>query len=177
MVGDDGADANEYDDTDVSNDITIAGSVLKSIENAMSDGSLSGGANKVIGRFTLTFDNGGNRLPTNAALKAQLNDIDPTVTENVDALGAVNVYIQGTTTKTAAGAGAGANLTDSGFVNGTVTLVFEAASLTTSGDQFINVAFDLSGGELSFYSDGQGGDEITDPLLNYTDVTGGTLSN
>jgi hypothetical protein len=61
MAAGEGDDAGEYDVATASKTGTIMGSVLTSVVNQLADGQLVGGANKVLAKYTLTFDNGSNR--------------------------------------------------------------------------------------------------------------------
>ncbi|MFA5644603.1 MAG: hypothetical protein WC928_03715 [Patescibacteria group bacterium] len=177
---------------------TIVGSKLNSVTNAMSDGSLVGGSNKIIGKYTLVFDNGSNRNLSNAELKAILATTTVKVAKS-DTVGitAVQMYVEGQAASVAAATGdevgtSTATLTftaaqmlllaDSGQANGTLTLVITGtvAPSSTVGEYVQTYIEDLNGAggdHITYISNGEDdGTALSNMLLPVIRVDGATLS-
>jgi len=176
----------------VSKKATIVGSKLISITNAMSDGTLTGGTGKILGKYTLVFDNGVNRDNANEAMKAALSSIKITFS-NTATVTAPYLYIEGHASNKATSTGVVsgsvtftdnlANLVDSGEIDGSVTIVV-AGQVTTSGEnQYVQTSLASLGGDVQYYVDvdnssaSNGSESITSMLINVNDVNGATLSN
>ena len=161
----------------------------------MSADTLTGGTGKILGKYTLVFDNGNNQATsTNEAIKAVLSSIKVTFSNTATVTNPylyiegfsgdkaqVTDIIDGTTTSTATfDSTALGNLVDSGEVDGTITLVV-AGQVTTAGqNQYVQTSLaNLAGGDISYDPDGSSdtGAAITNMLLPYTSVDGATLSN
>ena len=168
----------------VSKTATIVGSKLVSVVNSMSDGTLTGGTGKILGKYTLVFDNGSNRDTSNEALKAALSEIEITFS-NTATVTAPYLYIEGyssnaaTSTGTVLGAsktwtGNLANLVDGGEIDGTVTLVV-AGEVTTSGEnQYVQTSLTSLGDDIEYTVDSA---TVSPMLINVNSVDGATLSN
>jgi hypothetical protein len=155
---------------------------------------LTGGAGKIIGKYKFTFDNGSNRNADNTAVRAQLNDLSLAVSKSNNVLvTSPEIYIDGTATKVAADGTSNCNiagtscaitwtgnalnaLADSGLVDGQVTLIVVGTVSTTSSEYLQTNIADLTS-DISFNGYSGPGTDITDMLLDYTEVVGGTLSN
>lgn len=178
----------------------VTGSKLNSITNAMSDATLAGGTGKVLAKYTFVFENGSNRNQANEELKAIFDKLVLTVSKSsAVVITNVKANIDGTATKVAANTlttlGGGSTsgsatwnaltlqgLTDSGKVDGSVTLVITGDVVTTS-DEFVQTSLaDLDGtgsnDSFNFIGDGETGSAaLTNMYLSVTDVAGATLSN
>ncbi len=171
---------------------TITGSVLNSIVNDMSDGTLTGGSNKTIAKYKFVFDNGSNRTAANEELKAELNTLVLTIaTSSHVSVADVQAYIEGDSS----------NKTDiaqtddndqvtinlaadldgtTELVDGTVTLVIIADITDTSGTgEYLQTSIADLDGNGDFIYNGNNGDlnDFNDVRLDIADVTGATLSN
>jgi len=183
ITGDD-----QYDQNDLSKTFTITGVKLNSVVNALADGILSSGS-QVIGKYTLTFEHGNNRLVdgSNDAYKAQLDNFAVTINRNnaaVTALGTLTLKVDGTTTEVAEdsegvwGSTKMHALLNSGKVDDSVTLVITAPSVTIAGAA-VNYSVQTVISDLN----GTGTDDsiqhngLTEMHLPYTSVTGGSLHN
>jgi hypothetical protein len=193
-------DAGEWSAVGVtSKTATVTGAILNSVTNALSDGTLMGGSSKIIGKYTLVFDNGSNRTATNDELKAILDNLTITVSKSsAVVLTAVKVQIDGTSTKVAAdtlntlgnasstgsavwNAGTLSNattgLTDGGKVDGSVTIVVTADVATTAAvGEYVQTSI-ADTDAVKYIGDGVAGDAVlAHNLLSTTEVDGGTLS-
>jgi len=178
---------------------TIVGSKLNSIVNAgATEGTLSGGANKVIGKYTFIFDNGENRNTANEALKAILATSTITISKSAN-VGITNakMYIDGSPSFFANATGDSgtsttaleftptelAKLADGGKLDGTVILVIEA-TVTPSDDtgEFLQTTIaDIDGAtdddDIWYYGDGLGtGAVLKNMFLPVAYVNGTTWS-
>ena len=80
---DDYVGLNEYSSSNITSKVTtIAGSVLNSIVNTMSDGILNSGNDKVIGNYKFVFDNGNNRDSSNEEIMAEMNQLILTISKS-----------------------------------------------------------------------------------------------
>jgi hypothetical protein len=192
----------EWDSSQSSNVDVITGSTLNSITNPMSDGTLTGGTGKIIGKYTFTFDNGSNRDASNNEMKAIMDKLVITWSKSTNvaiAAGSVKTYIEGTATKVAADSWTGTStgttagtatwnaatlqgLSGLGAVDGAVTLVV-VADVTPSTDlgEFLQTSIaDLNGAggdDFNFIGDGTVGHAaLTNMYLPVTEVLGATLS-
>jgi len=178
---------------------TITGAVLNSISNTMTDGTLTGGAGKIIGKYTFVFNNGSNRTSDNTELKAIMDKLVITVNKSsAVVLTSVKAYIDGTTTKVTADtlatlgggnttgtatwdAGTLQALASSGKVDGSVTLIITADVTTTSSEYIQTSIADLNGtggDDFNYIGDGQAaGTPFTNMYLGVDEVIGATLSN
>jgi hypothetical protein len=169
---------------------TITGSVLNSVVNDMSDGTLTGGANKTIAKYKFVFDNGSNRTATNEELMAELHTLVLTIStsSSITATG-VQAYIEGSSAyKTTIVPGVAGTATidltsltgTTELVDGTVTLVIIADITDTSGTgEYLQTSIaDLDGnGDFTYNGNNGTGNDFTDVRLDIADVIGATLSN
>lgn len=169
---------------------STTGAILTSIVNTMSDGALTGGNGKIIGKYKFVFDNGSNRTVTNEELKAQLKTLILNVSTSTGC-DAVNfqAYIDGNAGDKTATAQASAGEvtidlvggldTDTALVNGEVTIVI-IANLTVAADyQYIQTEIDNLTTDFTYNgNNGTGGsaDWSNARLEGITDVIGATLS-
>jgi len=185
----------------VSKTNTVNGAVLNSITNNMADGVLTGGSQKVLGKYKFVFDNGSNRKADNTDLKAIIDNMVITVNKSSAVLVATTsakVYIDGTTTKVTADANtcnaAGTScsftwnadtlqgLADGGAVDGEVTLVIVGDVTTTTAEYLSTSLADLDGSgsndDFQYIGDGLAATAgLSNMYLPVTEVIGGTLSN
>ena len=183
-----GEDITATTGTGVSKVATIVGSKLKSITNAMTDGTLTGGAGKILGKYKFVFDNGNNRTTTNEDMKAILTSITVTFS-NTATVTDPYLYIEGHDANKATSTGNVindsvtfaanlANLVNAAHVDGEFILVVGGAVTTAGENQYIQTSFANLGGDVQY--DANGGDTngtLTTMLLPVTSVTGATLSN
>jgi len=193
------AEDNEFSNVSLlSKTAYVVGSKLNSITNALSDGVLGGGADKIIGKYTLVFDNGNNRNAANEALKAILSTTTVTITKstNVD-IATAKMYIDGSAANTANATGDTgtsttvlswapadlANLADGGKLDGSVTIVITATVTPSAADgEFLQTSIaDLSGSssddDITFIGDGETASAaLTNIYTPVASVNGGTLS-
>ncbi len=192
-AGDGSPSFEEYDDTDASKQHIVVGSVLKSLENDMANGTLTGGDGKIVGKYNLVFDNGSNRTSGNSELKAQLNEAVFAVAKS-DAvrLATVSMYVEGTTTEvgttanTCNAAGTSCTLTfasdrlnslaESGLVDGEVVLVLKGNIVTTT-DQYLQTSISDLSSVFNYNGNHGTGSDLTNMLLGKTSESGATLSN
>lgn len=170
---------------------TIVGSKLISVVNSMTDGTLTGGTGKTLGKYTFVFDNGNNQsTTTNEVMKALLSSIKITFSSTAtitnpylyvegfsgdQAASSTGAFIGGSVTWTNLG-----DLVNDGEVDGTITLVVAGQVTTTGENQYVQTSFaNLAGGDISYDPDGSddSGAAITNMLLPYTSVDGATLDN
>ena len=181
---------------------TIVGSYMSTITNAMSEGPLTGGTAKVLGKFKFVFDNGSNRNIANEELKAFLDAMTITFSKaSKVGISDVKAHIDGTATKVTANtentltAGNGTTntsgtavwntlalqgLADGGKMDGEVTLVI-TGNVSTSDDasEYIQTSFANlnAAGDLDYIGNGEtAGPILTNMYLPVTEVVGGTLS-
>jgi len=171
--------------TGTSKTTTVTGATLTSVTNALADGNLTSGADKVIGKYTLVFDNGSNRNndASNSDLKAALSEFAITISSSSAAISNVQLYVDGTSQKAAANSDTAGvatwttnleDLSDSGDFDSSVTLVVTADVAVSSDYAFVTTKIaDLNGtganDDIQFNS-------LTNMFLPVTSVTGGTLS-
>jgi hypothetical protein len=175
--------------TGVSKVATIVGSKLKSITNAMTDGTLTGGAGKILGKYKFVFDNGNNQTTTNEDMKAILTSIKVTFSSTATVTDPY-LYIEGhdANKATLTGVFTGdasvtfadnlANLVNAAHVDGEFILVVGGAVTTAGENQYIQTSFADLGGDVQYDANGDDINGIlTTMLLPVTSVTGATLSN
>ncbi|MBD3311231.1 MAG: hypothetical protein GF349_01885 [Candidatus Magasanikbacteria bacterium] len=164
---------------------TIMTSVLSSAVNAMSDGTLTGGNGKTVGKYTFTFDNADNRNSDNTVATTTLTTLvlNFASSTNVRADN-VQAYIEGdSTNKTTAvsvdsNGEATINLTtlsgDSEQVTGVVTLVITADVTTSASDgEYLQTEIDDLSTDFTWVGGVSNGG---DSKLKISEVIGGTLS-
>lgn len=185
-------EANEFSEDD-SKTTTIVASKLNGVINGLTNGTLTGGTTKIVGEYTFTFDNGANRKTDNTNFDAQLDQLLLTVSKSsAVVLSSFNVYIEtspsvvvaadsttcagGVTSCTATwGATVLNDLANVGLVDGTVTLVITANVVTTEAE-YVQTSIANLGANFG-YAAGETIGVITNMLLPYGQVVGGTLSN
>ena len=173
----------------VSKVATIVGSKLKSITNAMTDGTLTGGAGKILGKYKFVFDNGNNQTTTNEDMKAILTSIKVTFSSTATVTDPY-LYIEGHDANKATltgnvinnsvtfAAANLANLVNAAYVDGEFILVVGGAVTTAGENQYIQTSFADLGGDVQYDANGNDTSGIlTTMLLPVTSVTGATLSN
>jgi hypothetical protein len=171
---------------------TITGSVLNSVVNAMSDGVLTGGSAKTIGKYKFVFDNGTNRATsTNEATKAQMRTLVLTVSTSSVAISdntSVKAYVDGlSSVQTAAAtysAAAGTytftltGLGNTALVDGEVTLVIVADLGSAGTNAFIQTEINALSSDFTYNGDSSIWPvHFSDARLSISEVIGGTLSN
>ncbi|MDD4151868.1 MAG: hypothetical protein PHR68_04600, partial [Candidatus Gracilibacteria bacterium] len=176
-------DAGEWSEaTTLTKTAVISGAVLNSVTNALSDGTLQGGTAKIIGKYTLVFENGANRTATNEELKAILSGLTVTVSKSADvALAAAKIYredapatIVAADATTVWNAGTLTGLADGGKVDGSVTLVITADVTTTAADgEYLQTSLAAVNTDLDYTVNGVA---VANNYLSVTSVEGGTLS-
>jgi len=174
--------------TRVSKVATIVGSKLKSITNAMTDGTLTGGAGKILGKYKFVFDNGNNQTTTNEDMKAILTSIKVTFSSTATVTDPY-LYIEGHDANKATSTGSVinnsvtfaanlANLVNAAYVDGEFILVVGGAVTTAGENQYIQTSFADLGGDVQYDANGDDTNgTLTTMLLPVTSVTGATLSN
>lgn len=168
---------------------STTGAILTSVVNVMSDGALTGGTGKIIGKYKFVFNNGSNRTATNAVLKAQLRTLilNVATSTGVDAVD-FQAYVEGNSgDKTAVAQVSAGEVTidlvggfdtDTELVDGEITIVI-IANLTVGADsQNINTEIDDLSTDFTYNgNNGSGSVHWSDAKLEgITDVLGGTLS-
>lgn len=170
----------------------ISGAVLNSVVAAtMSNTKLVGGE-QVIGKYTLTFENGSNRTASNEELKAVLKAIVLTVTGSAGTdLTTAKVYIDGQASNlTANGTGTVdggvdtltfsdlSTLADGAKVDGPVTLVFTANAGLDGAvvGEYIQTSFANIDNDIDYEGDGLVSGLLLSNYLGGGSVTGATLS-
>jgi hypothetical protein len=99
---DDTLSAGEWDDDSSTKTFTITGVRLITVVNAgPTEANLSSGSHKEIGRYTLTFEHGNNRLSNNDPFKAQLDKFKVTLTESAATTTDLVLKVDGTTREVA----------------------------------------------------------------------------
>ena len=182
-----GEDITATTGTGVSKVATIVGSKLKSITNAMTDGTLTGGAGKILGKYKFVFDNGNNRTTTNEDMKAILTSIKVTFSSTATVTDPY-LYIEGHDANKATSTGNVnnsvtfaanlANLVNAAYVDGEFILVVGGAVTTAGENQYIQTSFANLGGDVQYDANGDDTNgTLTTMLLPVTSVTGATLSN
>ena len=175
--------------------MTLQGSVLTSIVSAMDDTTLTAGNNKIIGKYTFTFDNGSNRIATGTdPIMAELTTLAISfATSSGVAIANVQVYIEGDSgNKTNTGVDpsvtgvATTTLTqltgDTEEVDGTITLIIEGDVSDTGGTLSTGDFLQTSIADLTYsfiYDgyDGWDGSKTSNALLTISEVQGATLTN
>ncbi|MDP3899802.1 MAG: hypothetical protein Q8Q23_01845 [bacterium] len=190
--GGDGVNVGEYSaSTTASKLATTTGSRLTSVTNAMSDGNLAGGNDKIVGKFKFVFDNGTNRTSGNEELKAEMRQLILTIASSTTTnLTNIQVYIEGdASNKTTAVQPNGSSVATvtmtqlSGTtekVDGEVTLVVEGDVTTSGTSQYAQVNIASLVTDFTFNgNDGTTAMHWTDVSsdLGIVGVNGGTLSN
>ncbi|XOB40757.1 MAG: hypothetical protein ACKKMR_01975 [Candidatus Nealsonbacteria bacterium] len=173
--------------TDVSRTGTVLGAAITHIENAMANGTLTGGVGKIIGKYTLTIDSGANRDTENTDTKAVLATTTITVTTGGAAAvtsTSIQAYIEGDSSNKTDGVALSDGVTtidmttldgEANEVDGTVTIVIIATVETDGEGDYLQTEINNLSADL-YYSDGttsNGGD----CKLTISEVFGGTLSN
>lgn len=180
--------AGEYA-TSTSKTTTVTGSVLTSVVNDMTDATLVGGTNKTIAKYKFVFDNGNNRVG-NEILKAQLVELKLTIATSSATVTNIEAYLDTdsanklTATEVSAGIitlnldEATTGLAEDGLVDGTVELTVIATIAVDGSASNGSVSTEINNLNGDFTYDGNNGTgtDITDPLLDITDVSGGTLT-
>lgn len=183
--GDGSPESNEWDDTDPSKMATVMAAVVTNVANSMSNGTLQGGANKILGEYTVTINRGSNRDSDNQTYPLTLTTAVLTFSTSTG-LGVANVqvYIKGdssnkTTAVSLSGSTATVNLTTltgdtEEITDNTVTLVVEGdITLTGTGTEYLQTSFaDLS----SAFTWNGGASNSGNSLLTISEVTGAYLS-
>lgn len=181
---------NQFDNDNLSKSAVIAGSVLNSVTNALTSGTLSSGRQE-IAKFKLVFDNGSNRLPsTTDDYKAQLTKLALTINTNgVTSLGNLTLRVDGTNREVDDSGTAGTwtttelqnattGLLDGGKLDGEVTLVVTASAVaidSAANNYSVQAVIpDLNG---TGDNDSIQYNSLLNMYLPYTSVTGGSLHN
>lgn len=168
---------------------STTGSILSTITNDMSNGTLSGGANKIIGQYKFLFDNGSNRTTDNLEMKAALRQLILSIATS-SGVGVTNVqaYISGDAanlTDAVSGVTGTATIdlttldTDTNLVDGVITLVIEADLSVTGSDQYVQTQIANLTTDFTY----NGNRSTSAPhwsnarLDGVSQVTGATLSN
>jgi hypothetical protein len=159
---------------------------ITNITNKLSDGVLSNGAGKIIGKYEVTVASGNNRNVDNTDAKAVLGNLVVTINTGGAAAAtgtSVQAYIEGdSSNKTTPVTGSGTAtinmatiLGNANQVDGTFTIVIIATVYTDGdGDSLQTELHDLSSDVT--YTDGTTSNS-GDCKLTISDVYGGTLSN
>jgi hypothetical protein len=171
---------------------TITGSVLNSIVNDMSDGTLTAGSGRTIGKYKFVFDNGSNRATTtNEELKAQLVELKITVATSSTVVTNVKAYIDGSPSNKTSAATPGAGgvhtlnldeagkLADSALVDGTITLIIVGDVSAAPTNSYVQTRIaDLDGqGDFTYNGNNNYMVDFDDVKLDIVEVLGATLSN
>jgi hypothetical protein len=167
---------------------TVLGAAITNVENDMSDGVLTAGAGRTIGKYTLTIDSGDNRNSDNTDTKLILQQLILNI--GTSGMGCsistntVRAYIEGNssnkTTAVNATSGVAAidftTLTANGnkLSDGEVTVVI-TATIVTDGDDAVWTEIDNLATDIT-YSDGANGNG-GDCKLTIDEVIGASLSN
>jgi hypothetical protein len=167
----------------------MTGSVLNSVVNALSDGVLTAGNGKTIGKYTFVFDNGANRTAANEELKAQMVSLALTIATSTGVnVTNVEAYIEGNSTNIATSSiingvatldlDSGNGLANTGKVDGTVTLVVTGNIAVTGTTQFVQTEITSLASALTYNgNNGSLADNFTNARLDVSKVSGATLSN
>lgn len=184
-------DANEYTASTVDSKMAvISGAILTSIVNTMTDGTLTGGVSKTIGKYKMVFDNGANRI-NNDDLRAQLEQLKLTVSAGTAAVSLVQAYIDGASTnKTTAVAVDGVThiatinlaeagkLSDNAQVDGEITLVIIGTITGVVPSDYVQTSIANLTTDFTYDGDGDGtAAGSANSLLPISEVIGATLSN
>ncbi|UZE93489.1 MAG: peptidoglycan-binding protein [Candidatus Nealsonbacteria bacterium] len=171
--------------TVVSKTGTVLGAAITHIENAMANGTLTGGAGKIIGKYTLTIDSGANRdTDDNTDTKAVLATTTITVTTGGATSTNIQAYIAGDSSNktTEVDLSEGVAIIDmttltgeANEVDGTVTIVIIATVETDGEGDYLQTEIDDLSTDL-YYSDGTTSND-GNCQLTISEVFGGTLSN
>jgi hypothetical protein len=165
----------------------IVGSVLTSIVSDMSDGPLTAGTNRIIAKYKFTFNNGNNRTAANEELKARMHSMKLDIASSTNAtVSGVQAYIDGKSSIKAAGTETApgvwtialGNMTgDTEYVNGTVTLVVTATVGMSSTNNYVSTELsNLASSYFVYNGNHSSTGDLTDMRLDYTEVTGATLT-
>ncbi|MFH0892210.1 MAG: hypothetical protein V1867_05510 [Candidatus Falkowbacteria bacterium] len=173
-----------------SSQTNITGSILNSVVNTLSDGVLTGGNGKTVGKYKFVFDNGSNRATsTNETTKAQMRQLILTfATSSVSVTGNVKAYVEGlSSVQTAAGTYSAAlstytidltGLGNTALVDGEVTLVIIADLGSAGTNAFIQTEINSLAADFTYNGDsGIWPDHFSNARLSISEVLGGTLSN
>lgn len=183
-----GATVSVTDNNGASKTATVVASKLNTVVNAMTNATLVPGVGTVIGKYTLTFENGSNRDTSNEDLKAVLTKFAVTIATS-SAVGLANIKLnidgtsdKATTTSFTAGVATWNNvnlaaLTDTAKVDGTITLVVTADVTTTAADgEYVQTSITDVDGASNFINYSSNAVDHTSMFLPVTDVTGAVLS-
>lgn len=179
--------ANEYSASTVdSKTAIVSGAILTSIVNTMTDGTLTGGAGKTIGKYKMVFDNGANRY-NNAELMAQLKELKLTVATSSALVNGVQAHIDGASTdKTAsvevvageATINLSSGLANSSQVDGEITLVITGTVSGVAANAYVQTSIADLTTDFTYDGDGNGTPVgSANSLLPISEVIGATLSN
>ena len=173
--------------TVVSRTGTVLAGAITDIENALADGTLTGGAGKIIGKYTLTIDSGTNRESDNTDTKVVLATliVGITVGGAAEATGtSIQAYILGDSSNKTTATASVANVAtidlttltgEANEVDDTITIIIIATVETDGEGDYLQTEIDDLSTDLT-YTDGttsNGGDS----QLTISEVFGGTLSN
>jgi len=179
---------NQYSsNTTLTKTASTTGSILTGISNAMSDGSLTGGTSKIVGKYKFVFDNGSNRTATNDELKAKLVELTLKFATSTGVTATdFQAYIEGKSgdiaTSTVEGNvitfdldSAGGFSADNQLVDGEITLVITANLDVSDNYQYIQT--EIANLSADFTYNGGGATNWSNARLEgITKVTGATLS-
>jgi len=174
----------------------ITGSMLNSVTNAATDGTLAPGSGVVIGKYTFVFENGANRDTDNNELKAIFDKLDVTFSKSTGVvLTNVKAHIDGTATKVADDTADAASDTETtgtftwnaltlqglsggGKVDGSVTLVITADVAPSATDsEFVQTKIAATATDIDFIGNGlTGGAALTTMYLPVQEVLGATYT-
>jgi len=171
-----------------STEAAITGSVLNSVVNSLTDGVLTGGTNKTIGKYKFVFNNGTNRTSINEELKAKLVELKLSVATSSAEVTNVQAYIEGQssiqTTAVAidfATKIATINLTqltgDTPLVDGEITLVIIGDVGSPGTNAYVQTSIATLSTDFTYNGNAGTGSNFTGPRLDVIEVIGGTLSN
>jgi hypothetical protein len=177
---------NQWDNDATTKTFVTSGVVLNTITSAMGNGKLSSGRQD-IGKYTLTFEHGANRVSNNDAYLAQLDYLKVSVNESGATTTNYSLRVEGTNREVADSATAGV-WTNTELQNATTGLLNTAkldnsVVLVVSAD----VAIDSAANNYSVQTriadlNGTGNDDLrfsslVNMYLPYTSVTGANLTN
>jgi len=181
------SDVGEYSNPVIlSKTTTITGSVLTSISNSLSNGTLLQGTDLTIAKYTFSFDNGANRTSANDELKAQLNQLILTVSTSTGVtVSNVQAYIEGSasskTTAVSTGGLATIDLTTlvgtTELVDGVVVLIIEGdVAVATTGSKYVQTKINSLTTDFTYNGNAGTGANFANVRLDISDVVGANLS-
>jgi hypothetical protein len=177
---------NEFQNSTItSKESIIVGSVLTSIVNDMSDGVLTSGNGRTIGKYIFTFNNGSNRTMANEELKAQMKALVLNIASSSVTVSNVRTYIDGqSATKTSAATQSDTEFTlnltglpDSGLVDGTITLVVVGDVGSVGTNAYIQTEIENLATDFIYNGNHGVGLDLLNTRLDYNSVIGATLCN